>query len=82
MKTLSLTLFLALVYNFVFAQSKYIDSLSKRLSIATDDKSKILLLADIAYQYRLIKPDTALLLGQKALDWQKQSISHMENQQL
>ena len=54
-----------------FAQSKYIDSLSKQLSIATDDKSKILLLSDIAYNYRLIKPDTALILGQKALDWAK-----------
>ena len=54
-----------------FAQSKFIDSLSKQLSIATDDKSKILLLSDIAFTYRLIKPDTALLLGQKALDWAK-----------
>ena len=54
-----------------FAQSKFIDSLSKQLSVETDEKSKILLLSDIASTYRLIKPDTALLLGQKALGWAK-----------
>ena len=71
MKKLSLTLFLTLICSVVFGQSKFIDSLSKQLSIATDDKSKILLLSDIASTYRLIKPDTALILGQKALDWAK-----------
>ena len=54
-----------------FAQSKFIDSLSKQLSVETDEKNKILLLSDIASTYRLIKPDTALLLGKKALDWAK-----------
>ena len=56
-----------------FAQSKFIDSLSKQFSIETDEKSKILLLSDIASTYRLIKPDTALILGKKALDWAKKN---------
>ena len=71
MKTLSLTLFLALVCSFCFAQSKLIDSLSKALYVAKDDKNKVLLLSDISYYSRFTNPDTALVIGRKALELAK-----------
>ena len=71
MKTLTLTLFLALVCSLCFAQSKLIDSLSTALYVAKDDKNKVLLLSDISYYYRFTNPDSALVIGQKALELAK-----------
>ncbi len=67
MKKISILCFFMCFGQFGFAQSKFIDSLSKQLSIATDDKSKVLLISEMGYYYRLTKPDSAFLLGEKAL---------------
>ncbi len=55
MKTIALICSFICLGHLGFAQSKFIDSLSKQLSIATDDKSKVLLLSEIGYYYRLSK---------------------------
>ncbi len=67
MKIITIICFFICFGQIGFTQSKYIDSLSKKLSLATDDKSKVLLISEIGYYYRLSKPDTAIALGQKAL---------------
>jgi signal transduction histidine kinase len=54
------------------AQLRTIDSLSKKLSITKDDKTKVILLSDIGYYYRLSKPDTAFILCRQALALAKQ----------
>ena len=71
MYKLRLIYFVVLIGKVGFAQSKIIDSLSTPLSVLKDDKTKILFLSDAAYHYRLIKPDSAIIVGQNALNWAK-----------
>jgi signal transduction histidine kinase len=65
--------FLVLTYLLIWfgqvaqGQSKTIDRLSRELSVAKDDKTRIMLLSDMGYYYRLSKPDTAFILCRQAL---------------
>ncbi|MBP6411601.1 MAG: tetratricopeptide repeat protein [Pseudarcicella sp.] len=68
MKILIITLFFALLCSIGFAQNKLIDSLSHGLNIATSDTSRVKVLAELCYEYRHSKPDTAIRYGQQALD--------------
>ena len=71
MKNLINTFILALIWSAGFGQSKQIDSLSKALSVATDDKNKVMLLSDIGYYSRFSNPDTALVIARRALELAK-----------
>ena len=66
MKKLKTTLFLFLFYQITFSQAKIIDSLKKKYESA-DEKNKILILADMAYYYRLVHIDSAMMMAQAAL---------------
>ena len=66
MKKLKTTLFLFLFSQITFAQAKIIDSLKKKYESA-DEKNKILILADVAYYYRLVHIDSAMMMAQTAL---------------
>ncbi len=49
------------------AQSQTIANLSRQLSTAKEDNTRVMLLSDMGYYYRLSKPDTAFKLCQQAL---------------
>ena len=69
MKTISLTLLLALICILGFAQNVsplQADSLNHELSIAKNDTSRVLILVSLCEFYRQSNPDSALLYGQKA----------------
>ncbi|WP_255076078.1 tetratricopeptide repeat protein [Lacihabitans sp. CCS-44] len=68
MKTLSLGIFLAFICSFCFAQNKLTDKLTYDLAIASDVKSRVKIMAELCYEYRHSKPDTAIRYGQQAID--------------
>ncbi len=69
MKKLSLTFFIALIFNFGFAQNKQLtDSLKHELRIAKHDTNRVLLLVELVINYQNVAPDSALRYGQQALD--------------
>ena len=68
MKILILTPFFALLCSIGFAQNKLIDSLNHGLNIAISDTSRVKVLAELCYEYRHSKPDTAIRYGLQALD--------------
>ncbi|HOY16673.1 MAG TPA: ATP-binding protein [Haliscomenobacter sp.] len=61
------TLLFTLHADIGFAQIMVIDSLKHELAIVKQDTSRVLILAELCYAYRNIKPDKSLLIGQKAL---------------
>ena len=80
MKKLTLTLFIALICGFGFAQNRQeIDSLKHELAIAKHDTSRVLLMSTLGVRYRLSKPDTALKYAQQSLTLAKQ-IKFLEGQ--
>jgi tetratricopeptide (TPR) repeat protein len=50
---------------------RVVDSLQQLYNSAHQDTSKVLLLAEMAYEFRTIKPDTALLLGKESYNLAK-----------
>lgn len=60
-------LFLPLSPISVQAQTRLTDHLKQQLSAASQDTSRVLLLSELCLQYRLSRPDSAMLYGQKAL---------------
>jgi tetratricopeptide (TPR) repeat protein len=66
MKKWNLTFILLLNMLFVFAQRREIDSLSSLLATEKTDQGKIDVLIDLSYAYQDSKPDSALLLAQRA----------------
>ena len=79
MKKLAITLFLALICSVGFGQSKQIDNFSKQLSVARDDKSRVMLLSEIGYYTRLINLDTAMLISSRALELAR-SINYLQGE--
>ena len=79
MKNLINTFILALIWSVGFGQSKLIDSLSRKLSVATDDKSKVMLLSEIGYYTRLINLDTAMVISSRALEFAR-SINYLQGE--
>ncbi len=63
-----LGLCLGITFRIEAQSTKTLDSLNRAYELAPFDTSKILILADIAHQYRRSKPDTSALLAQKALE--------------
>ncbi|MFN8354597.1 MAG: ATP-binding protein [Spirosomataceae bacterium] len=72
MKKLVFTLFLALICSFCFAQSNRIDSLKHKLTVSKPDTNQVTILNALGFEYRQIKPDSALLFCEKALDLARQ----------
>ncbi len=69
MKTLPLSLLLALISTFGFAQTRTErDSLFTLLKTLPQDTNRVKVLQSLAFQYHLTKPDTTCLLGQQAYD--------------
>ncbi len=67
MKKLSVTIFLALICSFGFAQNKLTDSLTHQLAIAKNDMNRVLIMAELSHKFRLTKLDSAMKYGQQAL---------------
>src|SRR5580658_5265143 len=57
---------------FLLAQHKEIDSLWAVFKTEKTDTGKIVLLYNLSYAYRDSRPDSALLLAQKAYYWSKE----------
>src|SRR5881397_2305504 len=66
MKNRGLLLLLILLVKSVVAQQVLIDSLTRELSTAKEDTSKVKLLGELAKSFYLFKPDTAIMLAQQA----------------
>lgn len=49
------------------SQQKTIDSLTTLLTATKNDTTKVLIMCDLSYAYQSYKPDTALLIAQRAL---------------
>ncbi|MDX2305846.1 MAG: tetratricopeptide repeat protein [Microscillaceae bacterium] len=64
----SLILFAHVTVFYAYAQNKQLDSLLHIYHTTQNEEKKILVLIEISNQYIFMKPDTALQLGQKALN--------------
>lgn len=67
-----LTLILLLIVSTSFGQRRNSEFLKKQLSITQQDTGRVIILSELCFQYRLSNPDSALLLGQQALDLARQ----------
>ncbi len=67
MKTISLTLFLTVIYIFAFSQNKIIDSLSRAFNQPGTDKVKFLISEQLYGQYEELDRDSALFYAEKGL---------------
>ena len=67
MKILIITFLLTCACSIGFGQNKATDSLKHELTIAKQDTNRVLIMAALAEKYRLMKPDSAMKYGQKAL---------------
>jgi two-component system, NtrC family, sensor kinase len=69
MKTLTFTLFLALICGFGFAQyqDKSNEYLKHQLSITQSDTNSVKVLSQLCFNYSDVNPDSAKLFGEKAL---------------
>ena len=67
MKTLTFTLLFAFFGSVGFAQNMRPDSLKRELSVAKQDTSRVLIMAQLCNAYRSANPDSALLYVQRAL---------------
>jgi signal transduction histidine kinase len=67
-KKIVVTLYLLLIWTIGFTQTRgTIDALKRQLSIAKDDTSRVKVLSDLCFAYRLGNTDSSLLYGQRAL---------------
>lgn len=66
MKLVLLT-FLLFYAESTYGQNQVTDSLLQQLAVAKQDTSRALIWASLAYNYRTMKPDSALWYGQQAL---------------
>ncbi|MFN8347656.1 MAG: ATP-binding protein [Spirosomataceae bacterium] len=76
MKTLLYTLLLNFFWSIGFAQNAQgrlrIDSLKRQLTIAKQDTSRVLIMAQLCNVYRVPRPDSSLVFGQQALKLARQ----------
>ncbi len=67
MKLFVKTFLLLLLPVFAMPQNMITDSLTHKLAIATQDTSRVLIMTDLSFKYRLSKLDSAMKYGQQAL---------------
>ncbi len=67
MKKSVITFILIISILLAHAQRKNVDSLKKLLAVSKQDTSRAILLVNLSFAYERIKPDSAFLLGQQAL---------------
>jgi two-component system, NtrC family, sensor kinase len=68
MKIGTIILLFAFVFNSINAQTTKTDSLKYQLSIAIQDTSKVLIMAELCSFYRPIKQDSAIMYGLQAIE--------------
>jgi tetratricopeptide (TPR) repeat protein len=79
MKSKIIVLLLLFTWNFGLAQNKLIDSLKYQLAIAKQDTSRVLIMADLARSYSIVKPDSGMKYAQQALEL-AQKIKYLEGE--
>jgi two-component system, NtrC family, sensor kinase len=73
MKAFVKLMILMLGYSAGYAQGTSIDSLSRELSMAKHDTTKVMIMSEITYLYRLSNPDSGMVLGWQALKLAKKN---------
>ena len=71
-KKFVVTLLFAFICIVTFSQQKKIDSIRHQLTIAKDDSSRILMMADLSFTYNFENPDSGLMYADKAIELAKQ----------
>jgi signal transduction histidine kinase len=71
-KTFVVTFFAAFICGVAFSQQKRVDSIRHQLTIAKDDTSRILTMADLSFAYNFQNFDSATLYADKAIELAKQ----------
>ena len=72
MKRFTLLILLFIATTVGFAQNKLTDSLKYLLSLAQEDTTRVLTIAELGLQFRNSNPDSSIIYGQKALALAKQ----------
>ena len=72
MKYSILLMFFVLSWGICFSQNNEIDSLSQKLAVSKPDTNQVNILIRLSSQYRQVKPDSANIFGEKALNLAKQ----------
>ncbi len=67
MRTLSLTLLLALICSVGFAQNKHTDSLHRQFFVVKNDTNRVWVLAELCSNFRYSNTDSSIFYGEKAL---------------
>ena len=71
-KKFVVTLLFAFICIVTFSQQKKIDSIRHQLTIAKDDSSRVLMMADLSFTYNFENPDSGLMYADKAIELAKQ----------
>lgn len=68
MRILISIVFICCIHAFAYGQGSIVDSLKTAYRLSASEEDKVLILSDIGYYFRLIHPDSALLITQQAFD--------------
>jgi len=71
-KTFVVTFLSAFIWGVAFSQQERIDSLRHQLTIAKDDSSRVMIMADLSFTYGFQNSDSGLMYADKAIELAKQ----------